>query len=176
MRSEMRKRIRRVPSPALVISVIALVFAIGGGIALASLTTGQTKKLIVKVLKKRASHLSVNHAVTADSANAIGAVTYVKGTVVSAPGNGGSGFAESLVSTANCPPGTVVIGTGAHTDKAGVEDSEIQPGKANASDTGLTQVRGFFDNFTTTAGPNNFVIAICAAAKSTSNPAALSRR
>ena len=69
----MLKRIRRLPSPALVISAIALVIAVGGGgYALASLNSGKVKRIARKQadkeIRKKASGLSVAHAVTANSA------------------------------------------------------------------------------------------------------------
>jgi hypothetical protein len=66
-------RIKRVPSPALVISVIALIAALGGG---AYALSGGEKAKVKKIAKraanqritKRAAGLSVAHAATADSA------------------------------------------------------------------------------------------------------------
>src|SRR5690242_6092486 len=69
----MLKRIRSLPSPALVISAIALIIAVGGGsYAIASLNSGKVKKIAKKQankqITKRAPGLSVAHASTADSA------------------------------------------------------------------------------------------------------------
>jgi hypothetical protein len=62
-------RIRRLPSPALVISAIALIFAIGGGtFAIASSDNAKDKKIANQQITKRAPGLSVNHANSADSA------------------------------------------------------------------------------------------------------------
>ena len=102
-------------------------------------------------------------AQTANVAKAIGAVTYVKGAVRDAPANGGSGFAESAESDAFCPAGTVVIGTASHANDQGVEVSDVLVATT-------TQVSGFFDNFNNIDEPNNFVIAICAAAASVNDP------
>ena len=102
-------------------------------------------------------------AQTANVAKAIGAVTYVKGTVRDAPASGGSGFAESTESDAFCPAGTVVIGTASHANDQGVEVSDVLVATT-------TQVAGFFDNFNNIDEPNNFVIAICAAAASVNDP------
>jgi len=111
-----------------------------------------------------ASHAATaTTAQTANVANAIGAVTYVKGTVQDAPANGGSGFAESTESDAFCPAGTVVIGTASHANDQGVEVSDVLVATT-------TQVSGFFDNFNNIDEPNNFVIAICAAAASVNDP------
>lgn len=74
-------RIRRFPSPALVISAIALVLAVGGGtFAIAASGGGQVKKVAKKVadqqINLRAPSLSVGHAKTADqAANAIHATS-----------------------------------------------------------------------------------------------------
>jgi hypothetical protein len=67
-------RIRRLPSPALVISAIALIVAVGGGtfaIAASSDKKQDTKiarKVANKQITKRAPKLSVKHATSADSA------------------------------------------------------------------------------------------------------------
>ena len=69
-------RVRRVPSPALVISVIALVVAVGGGtFAIASSDSKQDKKIAKKVVNKLAPSLSVKHATTADRATTAAAAT-----------------------------------------------------------------------------------------------------
>jgi hypothetical protein len=67
------RRIRRLPTPALVISVLALIVAVGGGsFAIASLNSNKVKKIAKqqanKQIKKKAPKLSVKHAKTADSA------------------------------------------------------------------------------------------------------------
>ena len=201
----------RAPSPAFVISLIALFLALGGTSYAATkviLTKHKDAKADTTLVKRLAPSLSVKHATTADDAtnavnathatsadsatnatnatnathatnatnatnattaqtanvaNAIGAVTYVKGTVRDAPANGGSGYAESTESDAFCPAGTVVIGTASHSNDQGVEVSDV------LVDT-TTQVSGFFDNFNNIDEPNNFVIAICAAAASVNDP------
>lgn len=112
------------------------------------------------------------NAQTAAVANAIGSVTYVKGNVVTAPANGGSGYAESTQSVATCPTGTYVIGTGAYTDVKGIEDSEIL-GKSGTGSPAPNEVHAYFDNFNNTAYGGNYAEAICAAVHTTSNPGAL---
>lgn len=69
----MLSRIRRLPSPALVISVIALIAAVGGGsFAIAALNQGKVKKIAKrqanKQIRSKAPGLSVNHANSADTA------------------------------------------------------------------------------------------------------------
>jgi hypothetical protein len=65
----MLNRIRRMPSPALVISVIALVVAVGGGsYAIAALTNHDVKKIVNKQIKRKAPKLSVKRAEKADKA------------------------------------------------------------------------------------------------------------
>lgn len=64
---------RRLPSPALIVSVIALIVAVGGGsFALANSDNKQDKKIARKVanklITKRAPKLSVNHSSSADTA------------------------------------------------------------------------------------------------------------
>ena len=210
----MFKRRFRLPSPALVVSIVTLSLVLGGTAIAATTATHTDAKADAALVKKLAPSLSVKHAKTAANAtsavnatnavnatsadratnatnasnatnatnatdatnathatiaqtanvaNAIGAVTYVKGTVRDAPANGGSGFAESTESDAFCPAGTVVIGTASHANDQGVEVSELLVGTT-------TQVSGFFDNFNNIDEPNNFVIAICAAAASVNDP------
>jgi hypothetical protein len=70
-------RFRRLPSPALVISVLALIVAVGGGtLAFAALNNKKVRKISTstanKVITKRAGGLSVLHAKTADSATTAG--------------------------------------------------------------------------------------------------------
>lgn len=69
----MLARIRRLPSPALVISAIALIVAVGGGsFAIAAINNSKVKKIAKKQankqIKKKAPGLSVSHAATADTA------------------------------------------------------------------------------------------------------------
>ena len=189
----------RLPSPALVVSMVTLSLVLGGTAVAATTATHKDARADSALVKKLAPSLNVKHAKTADNATsavnatnavnathatsadsatnathattaqtanvatAIGAVTYVKGTVRDAPANGGSGFAESTESDAFCPEGTVVIGTASHANDQGVEVSDVLVATT-------TQVSGFFDNFNNIDEPNNFVIAICAAAASITDP------
>ncbi|MDX6638398.1 MAG: hypothetical protein QOJ01_1909 [Solirubrobacterales bacterium] len=66
----MINRIRSMPSPALVLAVIALIVAVGGGtFAIASGSSKQIKKIADKEIKKKAPKLSVKHAKSADKAD-----------------------------------------------------------------------------------------------------------
>jgi len=67
---------RKFPSPALVISVIALIVAVGGGtFAIASSDNKQDKKIAKKTVRKLAPNLSVLHAKTADQASTAASAT-----------------------------------------------------------------------------------------------------
>src|SRR6476661_8624383 len=171
----------RLPSPALVVAMVTLSLVLGGTAVATTTATHKDARADSVLVKKLAPSLSVRHAKSADNATnatnannattaqtanvakAIGAVTYVKGTVRDAPANGGSGFAESTESDAFCPAGTAVIGTASHANDQGVEVSDVLVATT-------TQVSGFFDNFNNIDEPNNFVIAICAAAASVNDP------
>jgi len=156
----MFKRSPRLPSPALVISMVALALVLGGT-AVAATVSGDTKA-DTKLIKKLAPTLSVNKAATA---NALGRVTYVTGNTVDAPGNGGSGFHETAPSTATCPPNTIVIGTATYGGGPGVE---VHGAFLTSTGKGTppNQARAIFDNFTNTDYPLNYVTAICSAAAS----------
>jgi hypothetical protein len=59
----------RIPSPAIAISIVALVVAVGGGaFAVASSNSRQTTKIVTKVVRRLAPKLSVKHAKSADTA------------------------------------------------------------------------------------------------------------
>jgi hypothetical protein len=110
---------------------------------------------------------------TANVANALANVTYVKGNVVDAPAVTGTDvFEESDPSTATCPAGTVIVGTGTQSDAAGIEVSQASI-FASAPGGSPDSTEAFFDNFSTLDGPDNFVTAVCTAANSVSNPGAL---
>lgn len=64
---------KRLPSPALVISVIALVVAVGGGAyAIGAATNKTIKKIVNRQITKRAPGLSVKQAESAESAASAG--------------------------------------------------------------------------------------------------------
>src|SRR5438105_3458660 len=112
----MFKRTVRLPSPALVIATIALAL-VGGGTALAASVGGDTTE-DTTLIHKLAPSLTVKKALTA---TALGRVTYVYGTTVDAPGNGGSGFHGTNPSIATCPLNTDVLGTATYGGGPGVE-------------------------------------------------------
>jgi hypothetical protein len=67
------KRIKGLPSPALVLSLVALVLAVGGGtLAIAGLNQGKVKRIARKQANRQIAHkapgLSVDHANSADQA------------------------------------------------------------------------------------------------------------
>jgi hypothetical protein len=78
------------PTPALIISMIALFAAIGGGYAVAAKHTDKKvdKKLINKVLKNKAPSLSVAHAATAGDSTKVGGSTVVTIYKTQPPGTG----------------------------------------------------------------------------------------
>ncbi len=86
----MLTRIKRLPSPALVISAIALIVAVGGGtFAIAAITNPKVKRISKrqanKQIRKKAPGLSVLHAQSADTAtNADHATTADKATTTDA--------------------------------------------------------------------------------------------
>jgi hypothetical protein len=71
----MFKRRFRLPSPALVISMITLSLVLGGTAFAASTATHKDKKADIKLIKKLAPTLSVKHARTAASATTAGHAT-----------------------------------------------------------------------------------------------------
>jgi hypothetical protein len=206
----MFKRRFRLPSPALVISMVTLSLVLGGTAFAASTATHKDKKADTKLIKKLAPSLSVKHAKTADDAthatsadsattatsatnatnathatsatsattattagvaSAIGAVTFVKGSVQSAAANGGSGYTETNASVATCPAGTIVIGAASHSSTAGVELSETEVFKGVSGK--LDSVRAYFDNFNNFIASTNYVVAICTAVNTVNNPSNL---
>jgi hypothetical protein len=119
-------RLKRVPSPALVISVIALIVAVGGGsFALAISDKKSDKKIANAVVTKRAPRLSVKHAKTAghagtaDNASTLGGLgssAYLQGAnlvVRTDTVDVGAGFAFGK---------TVQCATGEHATGGGISD------------------------------------------------------
>jgi hypothetical protein len=66
----------RLPSPALVISMVALSLVLGGTAVAAGTATHKDKKADAKLIKKMAPSLSVKHAKTADSATTAASATH----------------------------------------------------------------------------------------------------
>src|SRR6478672_2182413 len=99
----MFKRRFRLPSPALVISMVTLSLVLGGTAFAASTATHKDKKADTKLIKKLAPTLSVKHASTADSAtNATNATNAANATTV-----GGKKVQQFFLSQANATSGTV---------------------------------------------------------------------
>jgi hypothetical protein len=120
----MLARIRRLPSPALVISAIALIVAVGGGaFAIAASDNNKDKKIAKKVaneqITRRAAGLTVKHAATAATAtNAVHATSANNAAPIGSAGGNLSGnypsptIAPGAVhgATIGCPPGTSADG------------------------------------------------------------------
>jgi hypothetical protein len=72
-------RLKRLPSPSIVISVIALIVAVGGGSFAIAALTHHDKKVVKQIsnqqITKRAKKLSVKRAKTADSATTAASAT-----------------------------------------------------------------------------------------------------
>jgi hypothetical protein len=87
----MLRKIRRLPSPALVISIVALIVAIGGGTYAIAISGKQTKKIVNKQIKKKAPNLTVKRADVADNAKNLGqkpASAFLRSNGVRADGAG----------------------------------------------------------------------------------------
>jgi hypothetical protein len=105
----MFKRKFRLPSPALVISMITLSLVLGGTAFAASTATHKDKKADIKLIKKLAPSLSVKHAKTANSAtsattatnatNATNAATAANANALQ--GKAASAFAPSAIEAAH---------------------------------------------------------------------------
>jgi hypothetical protein len=116
----MVSRIRQLPSPALVISAIALIVAIGGGsYAIGASDNAKDKKIATKVVKKLAPTLSVKHAVNADSAT--NAATVPDGAVTTAK------LADGSVTGAKVLDGSLNTRDIAGTDVTGALDLGAVP-------------------------------------------------
>jgi hypothetical protein len=110
---------RQTISPALAISVIALVVAVGGGAFAIASSTRQTKVLIKRIsnaqITRRASGLSVKHAGAASSASRLGGLParhYLTSSSTLAPGD-----KEVGVFSAAAPNGSKGIATVAFVPK-----------------------------------------------------------
>jgi hypothetical protein len=92
-------RKKRLPSPALVISVIALIAAVGGGTYALAISSQKTKQIARKVankqINKREDGLQVGHASSADHADSAD-VAQVAGRAVSTSNNSDVPFDDGV--------------------------------------------------------------------------------
>jgi len=96
----------RRPSPALVVSMIALIVAVGGGAFAVARGSEKTrdKKVANRVVTKRAPGLSVNHALSADNAKNLSGLIRWRTTVATA---GASSASPNTVTLATVGPFTI---------------------------------------------------------------------
>ena len=189
----------RAPSPAFVISLIALFLALGGTSYAATkviLTKHKDAKADTTLVKRLAPSLSVKHAKTADDAtNAVNATNATHATSANSATHATNATTAQTASVANAIGAvTYVKGTvrdapangGSGFAESTESDAFCPAGTvvigtaSHSNDQGVeasdvlvatsTQVSGFFDNFNNIDEPNNFVIAICAKAASVSGP------
>jgi hypothetical protein len=139
----MFKRRFRLPSPALVISMITLSLVLGGTAFAAATAKHADAKADTKLVKKLAPTLSVKHAATADSAtsatnatNAANATHATSATAATAPGTLASGHTE--YGTIGSQPAQTGIGAG---DEVG-DNAELPFPAPVALDNAHVQVAG----------------------------------
>ena len=109
----MKRRINRLPSPAIVVAVAALVAALGGAavaqpVANKAVTKKKVKKIADKEIAKKAPGLSVAHADTADTAdtatnaNAVGGQALANIAVARSVNPGGPACDPTSATLVNC--------------------------------------------------------------------------
>jgi hypothetical protein len=143
----MSKRRFPLPSPALVISMVALSLVLGGTAVAASTSTHADQKADIKLIKKLAPTLSVKHAKTADSAtNATNATTAANATKV-----GGKQVKQFFVSQAPSTASTPVFAIDGITLKAAC-NSSVDPALTVENDSGQD---GMFAGYSSSNGVGN---------------------
>jgi hypothetical protein len=130
----MRKRRFRLPSPALVISMITLSLVLGGTAFAASTAKHKDKKADIKLIKKLAPTLSVKHAKTADSAtNATNATNATHATT-----------ADSATSATTASNANALGGSPPSAYQKSVRWAEIEgDGTIDAQSGGITVIHSF---------------------------------
>ena len=106
----MFKRRFRLPSPALVISMVALSLVLGGTAVAASTAKHSDKKADTKLIKQLAPTLSVKHATTADSATNATNATNATSAANAANASQLGGVAATGYQRSTLPPGKTETG------------------------------------------------------------------
>jgi hypothetical protein len=143
----------RIPSPALVISIIALIAALGGGYAIAKGGDKKSdKKIANKQITKRAPGLSVLHAKTADNATDSANAAKVGGsTVTTIYKTQPPGTSEQTIFSSSAFTITMACTGGDETDAfLNVNGSETQANSEGQSDNGGAFTREDNENGTST--------------------------
>lgn len=141
----MSKRRFRLPSPALVISMITLSLVLGGTAVAASTAKHGDKKADTKLVKKLAPTLSVKHAKTANSAGTAATATHATS-------------ADSATSATTASNATALGGSPSSAYQKAVQWAEVEgDGTIDAQSGGITVIRNFTGEYyvdfgTTVAG------------------------
>jgi hypothetical protein len=145
----MSKRQFRLPSPAVVISMVALALALGGTAVAATVGTHADANADTKLVKALAPKLSVKHAVTAANASAVNGHTVTRIFATVAPGASAIQVygKHGLTLTFSCP--------------TSVNDQIVANGPARANDNLVAQGdgdNGAFHSRTEDMGPSSNVV------------------
>jgi len=151
----MFKRRFRLPSPALVISMITLSLVLGGTAFAASTATHKDKKADIKLIKKLAPTLSVKHAKTADSAtNATNATNATHATSADSATNATHATsADSATSATTASNANALGGSPPSAYQKAVQWAEVEgDGTIDAQSGGITVLRNFTGEYYVTFG------------------------